>query len=110
MWTSAPSSAPGRSRAYGPTSAPFADLHAERLALDVGERVDHRAGRDPRIRDHAVGADAHALAQLDAALEHAVDVDLDVLGAHQFAAQVEARRVRPAARPAASGASAWRSW
>ncbi len=70
-----------------------ADGHALLVALDVGEGMDHRAGLDARVGDDAVRADAHALAQLDAALEEAVDVDLHVLRAGEFAAQVEARRV-----------------
>ena len=55
--------------------------------------LDHRAGGDARIADHAVRADAHAVAELDLAFEDAVDVDLDVAAAAQLAAQVEARRV-----------------
>ena len=38
-------------------------------------------------------ADAHAVAELDPALEDAVDVDLDVAAACELAAHVEARRV-----------------
>src|SRR5690349_23803787 len=41
--------------------------------LHVRERVDHRAGIDACVADHAVGRDAHAVAQLDAALEDTVD-------------------------------------
>jgi hypothetical protein len=42
---------------------------------------------------HAVGADAHAVAELDLAFEHAVDVDLDVAPDRERAAHVDARRV-----------------
>ena len=45
------------------------------------------------LRDHAVRADAHAVAELDLAFEDAADVDLDVAAAAQRAAQVEARRI-----------------
>ena len=67
---------------------------------------------------HAVGADAHAVAELDAALEDAADVDLDVAAADELAAHVEARRVgqaharlhqRVARRRAGSGARARRA-
>ena len=57
------------------------------------ERMDHGAGADARIADHAVRADAHAVAELHLAFEDAVDVDLDVAAAGQLAAHVEARRV-----------------
>jgi hypothetical protein len=48
---------------------------------------------DAGVADHAVRADAHAVAQRDRAFEDAADVDLDVAAAAQRAAQVEARRV-----------------
>ena len=70
-----------------------ADADAGLLAVDMRERVDHRAGTEGRVGNHAVGADAHAFAELDPALEDAVDIDLDILAADQLAAQVEARRV-----------------
>ena len=76
-----------------PDQRAAANAHAELLAVDVGERMDHRAGTDDRIADHAVRADAHAVGQLDAPFEHAVDVHFDVAAAQQLAAQVEAGRV-----------------
>jgi hypothetical protein len=59
----------------------------------VGEGLDLRAGSDVGVADHAVGADAHAIAQADAAFEDAVDVDLDLAAAQQLAAHVQPRRV-----------------
>ena len=66
---------------------------ADRRAVHPGERQDHRAGLDARIADHAVRADAHAVAELHPALEDAVDVDLDVAAAEQLAALVETCRI-----------------
>jgi hypothetical protein len=75
----------------------------------VGEGVDHRAGRDAGVADHAVRADAHAVAQHDLALEDAADVDLHVLAALQRAAHIESRRVGQAHAGSIS-ARAWRRW
>ena len=55
--------------------------------------MDHGAGGDLGVADHAMRPDAHAVAQAHVALEHAADVDLDVHAARERAAQVEARRV-----------------
>ena len=78
----------------------FADLHADLLTVHVGEWMDHGTSGNAGVRDDAVRADGYAVAQRNAALEHAVDVDLHVLAALQPAAQVEAGRVgQPHARP-----------
>ena len=82
----------GRSRAKADQRT-RADARALRLAVDVREGMDHRVVGDAAVADHAVRGDAHVVAQLDAALEHAVHVDLDVLAAGELAAQVEAVRV-----------------
>ena len=73
-----------------------AGIGADDRAVDVRERMDHRAGRDGRVADHAMRADHDAVAERDAAFEDAADVDLHVAAAHQLAALVEPRRVRQA--------------
>ena len=73
-----------------------AHSHAEFFAIDVGERVDHRARADARVGDHAVRADAHAFAQGNHAFENAVDVNRHILRAGKRAAHIKPRRVRQA--------------
>ena len=70
-----------------------AHAHAQGLAVDVGERVDHRAGGDHRVAHQAVRPDANPVAELHMAFEDAVDVDLHVGAAAQFATHVQAPRV-----------------
>ncbi len=93
MCTSAPSCAPGRSRAKGPMS----DLSPTVTpAFSPSMWVKGWITAPASMRAFAMtqlGADAHALAQEHRAFEHAVDVDLDVGLASQRAAQVEPRRV-----------------
>ena len=72
------------------------DAHTERIAVDVGEGLDHGAGCDRGVSHHAVRADLHPIAQMHRALEHAVHIDLDVGAAVQLATQVEPRRVQKA--------------
>ena len=55
--------------------------------------MNHRAGGNAGVGNHAVGANAHALAQRDLALEHAVDIDRHILRAGQGAAHIQPGRV-----------------
>jgi hypothetical protein len=57
--------------------------------LDVAEGGDARAGADDGIPQHAMRADLDAVAEHDAALEHAVHVDRHVAAAVELAAHVE---------------------
>ena len=59
----------------------------------MGEGVNHCTGCNGAIGDHAVGADAHAIAQGDGAFKYAVHVDLDIAAAAQRAAHIKPRRV-----------------
>ena len=61
--------------------------------VEVREGAHLGAGRDGHVAQHAVGADAHAVAQRDPALEYAVHVDRHVAPAFERAAHVDARRV-----------------
>ena len=67
-----------------------ARVPADRGAFKVTEGKDFDVILDRRIANHAVGAHANAVAEHDAALEHAADVDLDVLSADKLAANVDA--------------------
>ena len=69
------------------------DAHAQRVAVDVGERVDHRVVGDRRVADHAVGADAHPVAQAHRAFKDAVDVNRHIDTALQFTAHIQPRRI-----------------
>ena len=69
------------------------DAGAEGFAVDVGVRADGGAGRDAGVAQHAVGTNAHAVAELDPAFEDAAGVDLHVAAADELAAHVEASRV-----------------
>jgi len=48
---------------------------------------------DLAVADHAAGADAHPVTELDLALEHHVDVDEYVGAVSELAAYVEARGI-----------------
>src|SRR5581483_1385524 len=61
--------------------------------VEVAEGLDARARPDLDVPQHAVRADADAVAQLHPPLEHAVDVDRDVAAALERPAHVDARRV-----------------
>ena len=74
----------------------------------MGVRVDQRADADGALRITQLAPTAHAVAELDPAVEDAVDVDLDVAAARQLAALVEACRVGQAdAAPSASRRARW---
>src|SRR5690606_40171026 len=72
-----------------------ADLHRAfaARAVDVAVRAHLGAGAEHGVADAAERADAHAVAQLDPAFEHHVDVDLDVAADRDFATDVDARRI-----------------
>ena len=63
------------------------------LSSQVREGLDLGAGAERDVAQHAVRADAHAVAERDLALEDAVHVDRDVAPARELAAHVDARRV-----------------
>ena len=73
-----------------PDPAVAADLRLR----DVAEGLDLRAGGDAHVAEHTVRADAHAVAELDAPLKHAVHVDRHVASADECAAYVDAQGVR----------------
>ena len=91
MCTSSASTAPGRSRAYGPDPAAGADGGA----VEVRERRDHacRRRRSRRAARSARRSRRRRPART-VALEHAADVDAHVAAAGERAAQVDARRDR----------------
>ena len=62
-------------------------------AVDMGKGVDDGVCGYRAIRQHAVGANAHAVAQRHVALKNAVHVNFYVHAAQQAAAHVQARRV-----------------
>ncbi len=71
----------------------IADVHIlgqHRAGPQARERPDDRMRADHGVLDHAVRVDAHAVLQLDAALEDAIDVDEHVAAADQLAAHVDA--------------------
>ena len=69
-------------------------LIEEMLSLvQMAEGLDVRARVDGHVAQHAVRADAHAVAQRDLPFEHAAHVDEDVAAADERAAQVEARGI-----------------
>ena len=70
-----------------------AAVAADGRAFEMRERRD-RGVRHVDVLQHAVRPDAHAVAQRDAALEHATDVDTHVATADEIAAKLEPRRVR----------------
>ena len=76
-----------------PDQRAFANRHAGLLAIDMGERMDHRACSDRRIGDHTVGTDLHVVSQADAAFEYTVDVNRHILSTLQVAAYIKARRI-----------------
>ena len=60
------------------------------LAIDVGHGLNHGACLDAGIGNHAVGANAHAVAQADMPFKHAVHIDFNIGTASQRAAHVQA--------------------
>src|SRR5258706_9550417 len=61
--------------------------------LQVAKGFDARARCDHHVFQHAVRADRHAVAELNLALEYAVDVDRHVAAAGEGSAHVAARRI-----------------
>ena len=88
-----PRSAPGRSRANGPISAPLADRRAERSPSMCVNGWITRAGADAWRRGSRSSRRCARRRRARPAFEDAADVDLDVAAALQLAAHVEARRV-----------------
>ena len=77
----------------GTNECALAHGHAQLFAIDVGEGMDDRTRFDAAVGQDTVGANLHALPQFNAAFKNAVDVDLHILGADQFAAHIETRWV-----------------
>ena len=75
-----------------PQSAVGSDARAfaHHRLLDVAHRQDLGAGFDLRILDHAVGTDAHPVAEHHLAFEDAVHIDEAVATDAQLAAHIEA--------------------
>src|SRR2546430_9386740 len=61
--------------------------------LEVAEGLDARARADRHVLQHAIRADRDAVAELDLAFEHAIDVDRHVASASEASAHVAARRI-----------------
>ena len=80
----------------GPNTCAKTDCHALRLAVNVCERVDHCAGLNDCVGNHAVGTDGHTLAQIHLPLKHTIHIDTDIVGAKQISAHIDARRVSQA--------------
>ena len=70
-----------------------AGVAADAAVFQMRKRLDHAAGADDSVFDHAVGADAHTVAQFVVAFDHHVYVDFHVLPVFQAAAQIKARRI-----------------
>ena len=67
--------------------------HAFCATLNTSEGLQHRAGGDGDVGEHAVGPDANALAQVHTPLKQTIHIDFDIALASQLAAHIEARRV-----------------
>ena len=107
MCTSSASSAPGRSRAYGPIATVRADLRA----LDDARTASiARARADRRVAEHAVRADRHAVAERHRAFEHAARRRSSRRARRPACRARRCAPGRPASRPRSSSASATLRW
>src|SRR6266568_4677366 len=70
-----------------------AAVRADVGLLDVAERLDRRAGRDPHVLQYAICADCDLVAEPHVTLEDAVDVNRDVTAAAEVPAHITARGV-----------------
>ena len=66
------------------------------FAVDMGEGVNGGVIGDRAIRNYAVGANAHVVAQRDMAFKHAVHVNFHILPADELAAYIQPCRVAQA--------------